>query len=716
MKKRLSLLMALMMIVSLLPMSAFAAAVPGYSTQNVTASDSVGVPVNVGFVVPAGATIGTGELRFEIDNGAYFVADTAGTAITNGTSSGFVTKGATTTALAVGTDTKVSDQIIVAPITVGATSATSGDTVVQFNGYAVMPDAGDVTLTVVDPANTGIGGQSVKVAVVKDADTSTLAIAVKDADKTMSFDGGTLSQFEIKNLPTSTTEITLEVDDAIPFASATVIGLGGATVNAVTPANNKLTFTVGGTITSKSSIVVVPTFGGAGRKASEGNVTVDVTVTAGATGSSRAVIGKLVDYNVTMTVVEQGKKEIPSVWGGEDATVKVTLKGPKGSFSNRAIEFTVNGADVKYGQNDAVYPAGASNPKPSTIQIDGDPKLAASVTPVEQTVFKNKEFEILPNGTDLSTVDEVSFTIDITTAGDKDGVATITAAQRGWEVTADLAKITPKFAVTTEVSPVKKGEAKDTANVVITEAKAGLLAKGERLVLTFDTRRDYTQFTTKSVKVEATNGMTFDTSSTAIQWVSGNDGRKVGFSVPITKVSAGEPAVITVSGLNVAVDGSSTDDMVKVEGKLINKDAKTIDVSAVDYVKVVKEYALESITSVFTVGQTAYTVNNVEKVAASAPYIKNGRTMLPIRAVAESLGLTVQWNGATKTASFADDTKVAAVTIGASVLYVNGTPMPLSAPAELVNGTTFVELRSLATAFSVQIDWDAAAKTATVSK
>ena len=90
--------------------------------------------------------------------------------------------------------------------------------------------------------------------------------------------------------------------------------------------------------------------------------------------------------------------------------------------------------------------------------------------------------------------------------------------------------------------------------------------------------------------------------------------------------------------------------------------------------------------------------------------------MLPIRAVAESLGLTVQWNGATKTASFTDASKVAAVTIGAKVMYVNGTPMPLSAAAELVNDTTFVELRSLATAFGVQIDWDAAAKTATVSK
>ncbi len=430
--------------------------------------------------------------------------------------------------------------------------------------------------------------------------------------------------------------------------------------------------------------------------------------------TNSTVIGKLVEYAVTMTVTEVNKKEMPNLWGGEEAKVKVTLKGPKGSLLNESIDFKVDGADVEY----KVGPATAG--KPSGITISGDPKDV--ITGSARTVFKDKEFRLSETGSiNFNNETEVSFEITVIAGGSKDGVATITAYQRGLEVTTDLLKSTPKFTAKAEVTPVKKGEARDTADVTITEAKAGLIQKGERITLAFDTKRDYVEFTTDDIKIEATNGMKFDTSSTGIKLEKGSYNGEIKLSVLVDRVSTGEPAVITVSGLNVSVDGSTTDDVVKLDTGIMertnsNKIKPNYTVSTIDYIKVVKEYDLESILSVFTIGQTAYTVNGVTKAAHSAPYIKAGRTMLPIRAVAESLGLTVQWNSATRTASFTDASKVAAVTIGAKVMYVNGTPMPLTVPAELVNDTTFVELRSLATAFGVQIDWDAAAKTATVSK
>ena len=671
MKKRLSLLMVLMMIVSLLPMSAFAAstAYPG-SVQNVDVDKTF--TMNVTFELNAFTDLTPGkEVRFDLDN-AEFTGTTAitvdGVSVTNATNSMFYW---TSTSKAYAAPNKVT-------VNVKATD-------VEVTGE------GDVKLTVTDD-NSGIGSQTVVVAKGVSESKADLAVTVKDAEKAISFDGGKLSQFEIKNFENIKAggkfAISLD-DDNLNLVGGTLFVDG---IKVTTPDFNNIVVT-----NATKSVVVVDPVVSVGRKAVEGPVRI-LAEAIDSNGkvymSEKATIGKIVDYAVTMTVVQKGKKEIPNVWGGEEATVTVTLKGPKGSILNRAIDFTVEGSDVKYSTATLTKGGGSL-----TGTKDGD-------------FFKDAEFSTTALAGDQ---EEVKFDIVISTDSDKDGTATITAAQRGWEVKADLAKVTPKFTAKAEVTPVKKGEAKDTSVVTITEAKAGLLSKGEKLSVKFDTRRDYTQFSTKDIKVEATNGMKFDLDN--IKWgqkevTSGkfeNDFTEI--VIPITKASFGEAAVITISGMKVLVDGSTTDDIVKLQARLDGKKTANID-----YIKVVKEYDLESILSVFTIGQTAYTVNGETKAAHSAPYIKAGRTMLPIRAVAESLGLEVQWNSATRTASFTDANKVAAVTIGSKVLYVNGTPMPLTVPAELVNDTTFVELRSLATSFGVQIDWDAAAKTATVSK
>lgn len=699
MKKRLSLLMVLMMIVSLLPMSAFAAstAYPG-TTPNVDAEATFQMSVNFKLNDFTNLT-SQKTVQFELVNGEFVappaasaapaVTVTGGIGTFNGYLQPFNASAPKLAFLYTGTQ--------------DVNYATSNNVVVNINGTVKANDVGEVKLVVTDD-NSGIGSQTVVVANGISASKSDLAISVTDAEKAVSFDGGKLSQFTVKNFGNVNKSVVgdwieIELDDSdLALTNGTVVLVDGASTS-YTLVGGKIQLPSTAVNSNTQSIVVIPMIS-AGRKAAEGNVS--VTVSAFHAGQSRsfmserATIGKMVDYAVTMTVVERNKKEIPNVWGGEEATVTVTLKGPKGSILPRNIDFTVEGADVK------LTPTVT---KPSSVTANGTQDGTTGL-------YKDGEFYL--EGTGLTSavapnqVEEIKFDMVIKTDADKDGVATITAAQRGWEVKADLAKVTPKFAIETKVTPVKKGEARDTADVVIKEAKAGLIGRTDVLQLKFDTKRDYTQFANKDIKVEGTNGMKFG----EVKWTktTGVDKYTV-LEIPVDRVSSGEPGVITITGVKVMVDGSTTDDVVKINAQLNGS-----TVAKTDYIKVVKEYDLESIISVFTIGQTAYTVNGETKAAHSAPYIKAGRTMLPIRAVAESLGLEVQWNSATKTASFTDANKVAAVTIGSKVLYVNGTPMPLTVPAELVNDTTFVELRSLATAFGVQIDWDAAAKTATVSK
>ena len=120
-------------------------------------------------------------------------------------------------------------------------------------------------------------------------------------------------------------------------------------------------------------------------------------------------------------------------------------------------------------------------------------------------------------------------------------------------------------------------------------------------------------------------------------------------------------------------------------------------------------------STVFKIGDKNYAVSGLVKQATEAPYINKGYTMLPVRALADGLGLSSSWNNDTKTATFSDKTRTAVVKLGDSIMVVNGIDYKLAVPAEIKNGATMIELRSLATAFGVSIDWNNTQKMATVT-
>ena len=120
-----------------------------------------------------------------------------------------------------------------------------------------------------------------------------------------------------------------------------------------------------------------------------------------------------------------------------------------------------------------------------------------------------------------------------------------------------------------------------------------------------------------------------------------------------------------------------------------------------------------------TIGSVFAKVNGETKVLDAAPINRNSRTMLPVRFLAENLGATVEWNDATKTATLKDATTTIAITIGASSMTVNGESVALDSPAIIDNSRTYLPLRAIANALGVtneNITWDDATKTATLVK
>jgi len=97
------------------------------------------------------------------------------------------------------------------------------------------------------------------------------------------------------------------------------------------------------------------------------------------------------------------------------------------------------------------------------------------------------------------------------------------------------------------------------------------------------------------------------------------------------------------------------------------------------------------------------------------PVIRNGRVLVPYRAVAEALGATVHWDAARRTVTLAADGVSVELGIGTAAAFVNGVEFGLDAPPELVAGRTMVPLRFVGEALGAQVHWDAAAGVAIIS-
>ena len=117
-----------------------------------------------------------------------------------------------------------------------------------------------------------------------------------------------------------------------------------------------------------------------------------------------------------------------------------------------------------------------------------------------------------------------------------------------------------------------------------------------------------------------------------------------------------------------------------------------------------------------TIGKMVGIVNGVEKALDAAPIIKNSRTMLPVRFVAENLGGTVGWDGATSSVTIKGDGIDISIKIGDANAMINGYSVKLDSPAFIESSRTYLPVRVVAEAMGATVEWDGATSTATLTK
>lgn len=97
------------------------------------------------------------------------------------------------------------------------------------------------------------------------------------------------------------------------------------------------------------------------------------------------------------------------------------------------------------------------------------------------------------------------------------------------------------------------------------------------------------------------------------------------------------------------------------------------------------------------------------------PVISGGRILAPIRSISESLGALVEWDSDTKTAGISLNNVSVYFTIGEKVMLLNDEKTDIDTAAAIINGRTFVPLRVLAEALGLDVKWDDDLKTAYLS-
>lgn len=99
-----------------------------------------------------------------------------------------------------------------------------------------------------------------------------------------------------------------------------------------------------------------------------------------------------------------------------------------------------------------------------------------------------------------------------------------------------------------------------------------------------------------------------------------------------------------------------------------------------------------------------------------APAVIQGRTLVPLRAIFEALGATVSWDQATQTATATWADAHLTLPSGAAVAELNGQKRPLDVPAQVVGGRTLVPLRFVAETLGAQVGWYGHSRVITINR
>ncbi|MEA5039034.1 MAG: copper amine oxidase N-terminal domain-containing protein [Clostridiaceae bacterium] len=89
----------------------------------------------------------------------------------------------------------------------------------------------------------------------------------------------------------------------------------------------------------------------------------------------------------------------------------------------------------------------------------------------------------------------------------------------------------------------------------------------------------------------------------------------------------------------------------------------------------------------------------------TAPVIVNGSTLLPIRIIVELSGGAIEWDETTRTATITLGSDVIQLTSGSTAASVNGKTVVMATPAQIINSRLMIPVRFVAENLGMEVSW-----------
>ncbi|NPV92380.1 MAG: hypothetical protein HPY50_16570 [Firmicutes bacterium] len=122
--------------------------------------------------------------------------------------------------------------------------------------------------------------------------------------------------------------------------------------------------------------------------------------------------------------------------------------------------------------------------------------------------------------------------------------------------------------------------------------------------------------------------------------------------------------------------------------------------------------------TVLQIGSPSMTVNGetreIDPGKNTAPVIVGGRTLLPIRAVIEAYGGTVEWDGTARKVTVVCNGKTIELWIDSLNTKVNGESKTTEVAPQIINERTMLPLRFISENLGLSVDWDGANQRVTI--
>jgi len=457
--------------------------------------------------------------------------------------------------------------------------------------------------------------------------------------------------------------------------------------------------------------------------AKKGEVAFNVSSNQGNVTEQDVVIANYVDYGVTVEEVKVA--EVVAGWDDTELGDLRIKEGIAGSIvPNRVISLTVP-AGVKWHTAGATWPQ-LAGVNPFTFEAEKGSITQADLGGVPGTTSNNGRTIKLNigagpfNQTSSFLLKKLKVTIAPDFSGDLNIEVGGTAGVSG---TVKVATVKPSVELTNDGSAkiIIGSQNQEASDIIITENKKEAIKAEtgkDTLLLNLPDGAEWAVLP----KVEVTEG-------DAVVDKATKNGQSLSIKM---KSSSTKPSTIKISGIKVTTDRNIPEGDFKVKltrgsnALTDNALAAQFDVAAIQSVVIgqcVTPAPVDGTSGAaagqFKIDSNIYQLNGVAKVMDVAPYIKNGRTYVPVRYLAYVLGVAeadVVWDEGSQKVTLTKGDNVVELTIGSTTITVNGEAQTIDVAPEITKDRTMLPARYVAEGLGYAVGWDPGSRTVLISK